>query len=129
MNKERLLRIVDHLRNGELGHDRFDFAAISEGTRKANGCGTNGCALGEFPIIFPGDFVFINTTLKPNYYAISYPEARRYLDLSDDEMDILFYSDNGNIQNKIFSLKPDATRLEVADNIEKFIQLKESGEA
>lgn len=69
MNAERLLALAAHLESGALGHDVFDFAAFNmvvqgSGAVKqyrdvpAGVCGTNGCALGECPILFPDDWYF-----------------------------------------------------------------------
>lgn len=140
MNKERLLKIVDHLKNGKLGHEEFDFRIINCGASETNHCGTSGCAFGEFPIIFPEDWHFINVIkgstnyipfLKSSFNPISIVDAwedlETYLDITKYESSLLFISDNIGIIGKITlpSLSDYATKEEVADNILEFIRLKE----
>lgn len=55
MNKERLLKLAEHLEVGELGHEVFDFTVYG-------GCGFAGCALGECPTVFPDDWAFRGLT-------------------------------------------------------------------
>ncbi len=62
---ERLSTIVEHLLHGKLLHQVFDFRTINGNetgedwiSTPYGHCGTNGCALGEFPTIFPGQFMF-----------------------------------------------------------------------
>ena len=49
MNRERLLRLADHLDHGKLGHEEFDFKQYNDTTESM--CGTAGCAIGECPIL------------------------------------------------------------------------------
>lgn len=51
MNKERLLKLADHLESGKLGHDRFDFGYIhrEDSDQPTNTCG---CAMGEVKYCF-----------------------------------------------------------------------------
>ena len=56
--KERLLKLAEHLESGKLKHERFDFSTISN---VVNGCFTNGCAIGELPIVFPEAWKYLTT--------------------------------------------------------------------
>ncbi len=63
IHRDRLDRLAGHLEAGfrdprVLGHDFFDFSRITVGSRKPNGCGTAGCALGELPVVFPEAWTF-----------------------------------------------------------------------
>lgn len=50
-----LRELAQHLLKGKLGHEKFDFATFNEGF---NGCGTNGCAIGECPVLWPEIWCF-----------------------------------------------------------------------
>jgi hypothetical protein len=50
--RKRLLKLIIHLERGKLGHPVFDFSCWNAG-KKVNGCRTNGCAVGELPVLFP----------------------------------------------------------------------------
>jgi hypothetical protein len=91
MNKERLLKLADHLLNGELGHREFDFTTYNNSIGQ---CGTRGCAIGECPIVFPEDWVWRYDSYCPsliNKDILSAAAcAREYFEISDDEYSILF---------------------------------------
>lgn len=151
MNKERLLMIVKHLKEGKLGHETFDFSVVNgklnadgvvvrvSAETSSNACGTNGCAFGEFPFIFPSQWEF--KTSKDGYvlpwlvgstvaYAIGiWKQLDAYLDLKAREADMLFLPYSG-YSSKMYpgmeKLGEDATKEEVADNILAFIKYKES---
>lgn len=55
----RLVKLAEHLKHGKLGHERFDFAQYNDATGPR--CGTAGCAIGEFPIVFPRQWEFCST--------------------------------------------------------------------
>lgn len=119
MNKERLMKIVEHLRHGKLGHKVFDFSHINVDVTDngsitpANGhCGTNGCAMGELPIIWPDQFKFDIVA------SLTYG-TKRWLELTNDEMDYLFYPCSAN------GLYVDSTKEQVADNIEQYVLTSE----
>lgn len=57
IHRRRLLKLIRHLERGKLGHPVFDFSCFNEG-EKVNGCRTNGCAIGECPVIFPKKWRF-----------------------------------------------------------------------
>ena len=118
----RLRQIVTHLRSGNLAHDTFDFNEYNGGERKPNGCGTNGCAVGEFPAIWPDlwewkpsralyELVYLPTGKQVSYFDAPID----FLSIKNQTRQFLFtpadaYNPNG--------LPPTATAQEVADHIE-----------
>lgn len=59
--RDRLEKLAQHLETGTLGHKVFDFSTLNENIKSFDepvGCGTNGCAIGELPIVFPNHFKF-----------------------------------------------------------------------
>lgn len=54
--KDRLLKLAAHLETGKLGHKIFNFDIINDIWEPK--CGTQGCALGELPIVFPDRWKF-----------------------------------------------------------------------
>ena len=139
MNKERLLRLADHLEHGKLGHDTFAFEVFSHGERKANGCGTAGCAIGECVVVFPESW-FIHkagTQYMPLLretdvtwldVAESLFDAAEFFDLDYNEAELLFIP----CQPKVTrfgggeELPHDATPAQVAANIRAFVSWKEA---
>lgn len=135
MNKihiNRLHKLTEHLRNGKLGHKRFDFAiynGLEYGRNEPfskNGCGTVGCALGECPVIFK-DWKFKGELKRPLYKDFSsiYTSAETFFNLTDGEYAHLFIPRCQQIYK--FSgkkLNNNATKEQVAANIEAFIKLK-----
>lgn len=82
MKAELLLQLAQHLETGTLGHAVFDFHIFNSNTSKEyspdgrayrvpserepgdgprNVCCTNGCAIGECPIVFPDAWHFDST--------------------------------------------------------------------
>ena len=63
---DRLAQIADHLEKGQLIHPVFDFRYFNTcdddetplPPHAPPHCGTNGCAVGEFPAIWPQDWHF-----------------------------------------------------------------------
>jgi hypothetical protein len=105
MNKERLLKLADHLEFGVLGHSIFDFSYLNLGkVNPKNLCATNGCAIGECPIAFPEDWEFrqiwqgteplpilkgIKLDIDSNA-SLAFKSAQEFFDLTIGESDILF---------------------------------------
>lgn len=106
MNKERLLKLADHLEYGKLGHESFNFKQITTVTEIGNFCGTNGCGIGECPIAFSDDWEFkrlkvyddiesglVTVGLKSEKDATYYSPfkgAKEYFELDTLEVEILF---------------------------------------
>lgn len=146
MNKERLLKIAKHLEKGELIHEIFDFNdynSIPYNSEKEykNGCGTSGCAIGEFPAIFPDDWEFRNYHHKymPRLKGTvdyndkknlpSFDEVREYLDIEEVEADFLFTPQDDTLyifinNDEFHGIEHDATKEEVAKHIREFVRLK-----
>ena len=121
-NFNRLRRIVTHLRSGNLAHDTFDFSEYNGGELKPSGCGTNGCAVGEFPAIWPDLWRWGLNSLKsglvyrPTGKFIFYPDAAEgFLSIKEETRQFLFTPADGYRPN---GLPGNATALEVADHIE-----------
>jgi hypothetical protein len=131
-----------------LAHAKFDFNFINFGPQAPTGCGTAGCAYGEFPVIFPEDFDFVNLTkhrnlidgglvdvgdiLNKTTYATSLAEnVPKYLGLSRHAASVLFDTcpmltmAEGVAKLKrlcgVSHLLSTATRDEVADNMQTFL--------
>lgn len=92
MNKERLLRLADHLEGPEenLLHEQFDFSFVNY---SGNGskyermgikdCGSHGCAIGELPIVFPElEITFQFSSIWPVHNQPSYTLMEVYQDFS-----------------------------------------------
>lgn len=141
-DKERLLKLADHLRNGKLGHKVFDFSVWNEGATYGHPCGTRGCAIGEMPVIDPEKW----TWLIPDSGS-GYPSFRRtkifpvlkghedvtesgciYFDISEKQFNMLFtHTDDRTVDSLPFygmaTLAFNATKEQVAANIEAFVKI------
>ena len=135
MNKERLLKLAEHIESGELGHKKFDFRQYN---LQKNGfspdpysCGYAGCAIGECPIIFPEDWVF-NKIAKPvlkNFTSDNFDDpsecTAKFFDLRELEVKFLFYPGKRIITKKgliTYSPSEKATRQQIAKHIKKFVE-------
>ncbi len=56
IQRKRLEKLERHLRSGKLFHERFVLMTWNAGPGAGNGCGTEGCAIGECPGLFPEDW-------------------------------------------------------------------------
>lgn len=139
---ERLAQIVEHLVSGQLMHKEFNFAVLnSSDPIDDSGCGSNGCAIGEFPAIWPNDWRFIKeySPYKDNspgvfytpglldeylsYHGVSH-NVLLWLSLTKDQAEYLFYPacNNGFPKPGTVNQMPgNATRYEVTARIRKFI--------
>lgn len=115
MNKERLLKLADHLEFGTLGHRVFNFSRLNDGTviNKDTLCKTNGCAIGECPIVFPEDWEFVEMILfsseivpvlknfdKDSNGSPSFKSAELFFDINEKESEILFIPSNYANENE-----------------------------
>ena len=139
--KDRLLKIAEHLEAGKLGHKKFDFRYFNNGAKDARGCGTSGCAVGEFPIIFPEHWEF-GCEYRPAPRAAAgarvnvLVQVSDFLKISFREAEGLFIP-TGGITTTISapwnrsgqSLSGRANRKQVAAAIRRFIAWKEQGNA
>ena len=119
---KNLEKLAEHLERGQLGHKVFDFSTYNsngESSIYAPECGTNGCAIGECPILFPEDWKFdgygmpilLNGSIR-DFFGID-PEQYRHLFIPYEQQPEKF---GGKI------LDGSATRYEVAANIRAFIE-------
>ncbi len=126
MNAERLLKLADHLENGKLGHEVFDFGQYNAGDMNKNGCGTNGCAIGECPIVFPEDWEFRG--LVPKLIAMPTWDAtdsgQFYFDITLDQYKHLFIPECQIEEYGGIELYENATKEQVAANIREFVKRK-----
>lgn len=113
MRLDRLMKLAEHLESGTLGHDNFDFSAWNRGNRKENNCGTNGCALGECPILFPKEWFFIHDFDSNTFDGVglwfaqnskgfldAFTAAEEFFALNAIESDLLFCpGENSRYQN------------------------------
>lgn len=130
MRKKRLLKIVDHLLHGQIGHEVFDFSRLNYHKKKEvhciNCCGTNGCAMGELPFIFPDEWEFRNAKvlLKKGSSLTGMEDIEKFFKISKEEIIGLFYPDRYRIWSETI-LPKTATKEEVAQGILDFISWKE----
>lgn len=130
MNADRLLKLADHLEHGQRGHPIFDFSVLSQGQRRANGCGTNGCALGECPVVWPREWFFIRSTCPfgglydPVTDGLTTRESgMEFFGTDNDEYENLFLMGDRAPWND-YSLEDDATPQQVAQGIRNFVEWK-----
>jgi hypothetical protein len=122
MNKERLLKLADHLENGKLLHNKFDFRYLNgrmfefANLTSINPCGSCGCALGELPAIFKEWEFSRKDNFRPRLINandiarrikrfLSFDDAEIFFDISPTECVILFnpyddyeyFDENSNI--------------------------------
>ena len=131
LGRNRLLKLANHLHSGKLGHNKFNFSTFNSdisGKGAPYKCGTNGCALGECPIIFKQWGFDIN---GDPYWKDEWEGVERstmlFFDLTCEESQHLFYP--GEQDTKLFGgkiLHEDATRKQVTKNMFDFIKIKEA---
>ena len=144
----RLLKIAKHLREkdkdirkigkAQVGHPYFYFGEYTDSVVE-NKCGTQGCAIGDFPILFPkywkfkrdkndtvGDGVLIALRNKRGSYTNG--QCGEFLNLQTHIVDALFYPNISVSLNKrnstltIYSKSSMARPLTVAKDIEAFVK-------
>ncbi len=123
MNKERLLKLANHLLNGKLGHKTFNFAIYNsngDGSIPINKCGTVGCAIGECPIVFPRSWTFDRHGLpvlkiyEDNFVMAPYESGCKFFGIE--------YEDYIKLFTPNLSTNRHATKEQVANNIIKFVE-------
>ena len=131
MNKERLLKLADHLENGNLGHKYFSFSVWNSDDWQDGAdvkCGTMGCAIGECPFVWPDDWKF-DTDGEPvlDGKIGVHDSVVDWFELSKDEGRHLFIPQKQS--PVVFGGKyvdGDATKYEVAANIRAFVEKEEN---
>lgn len=128
---ERLEKLAAHLESGNLGHELFNFNQFHIGPHpiKETRCGTEGCAIGECPFVFPEDWEFCECgqlSVKPRLkssagtrYHDSLSDAIDFFHLKGIEARLLFMPFGGEFQED--SLSDKATAAQVAQQIREFI--------
>lgn len=82
IHANRLRRLARHLRRGKLAHEKFDFTKINAdrtGRCVFDHCGTAGCALGEFHVVFPKFYrkkFWCGADDAEHFMALTYSEAQ-----------------------------------------------------
>lgn len=122
-NKERLLKLANHLLYSQLGHEIFDFNHYNKGEGAQsvkNKCGTAGCAIGECPIVWPEHWEFDGNgfpVLKD--YGSPTMSGLTFFEISRTTYEELFMPTGpySTIRN---GPKSNATKEEVANNIIKY---------
>lgn len=131
MNKKRLLKLADHLMRGKLGHKKFDFSTYNSfSPNNPSGCGTNGCAIGECPIVFPRQWKFAKGSGAPilrcedTHYEQD--SGQIFFDVGMREYEHLFIPEMQN-PSRFGGVHPGfkATRKQVARNILPFVKKME----
>jgi len=114
MNKERLLKLAAHLRNGKLGHEVFDMNHWNEGGLPY-ACGTHGCAIGEMPILEPEHWCFTRSgdpVLKTKTHLTIAPSAKGWFAISYKEFEYLFVPMDQDGDVILYSKEEQAVRIE-----------------
>lgn len=135
---QRLLKLAEHLRHGKLGHRKFDFVTFNSFEDKIpeskNVCGTNGCAVGECPVLFPDSWIFdyngfprLRELNERGHFVQNFSAAQKFFHLNPEECYHLF-DPNNQVPEKFGGKHLDAfaTKEEVAQNIEDFVKLREA---
>jgi hypothetical protein len=130
---DRLQKLVDHLRSGELIH-KFDFSVLNfnpdgwDGVyntvvfkgREVKNCGKLGCAMGELPAVFPRHFYFNEEGCLCSADGSSYP-VKDFFGLSYDGQHHLF--EPGSQCEELSKTIPKTAGVKrVTNHIERFIQ-------
>lgn len=134
---ERLEQLAKHIVSNKRGHAIFDFSCFNEkqiehGTDIVDGniCQTNGCAIGEMPILWPNEFMFLdgyivpiefNTDMSPDYEDTKILTSD-FLGVTEEEWEYLFVP--ADFKMKAKGLESNATPEEVSEHILKFVEMK-----
>lgn len=143
---DRLQKVVTHLKGDKIGHAKFDFSKFHQEPTFLNKifghCGSNGCAIGELPLIFPQSWEFCPITSNFDGTLIGKGIRRKgtpsmvtgkvrtsveeFFGLNQAEAIHLFWPEN---QTRSWlppsrdgeALHKDASKAEVVENMEYFI--------
>jgi len=134
----RLRKLSKHLRGENRAHKRFDFNEVCKGKldKEGNYCGSAGCAIGEFPAVWPREWKWGNVY---NFYGLvgvtvfckgqrnktetSFTKVSGFFSITQSQVEHLFTPFKQN-SNKFGGerLYKNATAEQVADNIDAFIK-------
>lgn len=124
---DRLEQIAEHLEHGKLAHEQFYFSCYnrtdSPDQYKPNGCGTMGCAVGEFPAIWPDTWSwFFDEVRKDGLNGRMIYDVGDWLGITFHEYYHLFIPREQNTKKYGgIELRHSATKYQVAANIRAFI--------
>lgn len=130
IGKRRLLKLAEHLETGKLGHEKFDFQVLNSfygEERVPHSCGTNGCALGECPIVFPRYWKF-DYSGQPVLQGLedAFDSAIKFFQINKDESNGLFAPAKTRPWAPGKILRSNAKRKQVARSIRQFVICKEA---
>ena len=127
-NRVTLTQLADHLENGQCIHEYFNFGNWNGGTiyenSKINGCGTNGCAIGELPALDSNWSFFSSGVLVFKNDVFTNDTLSDYFDITIDAVNHLFFPQYQ--RPSIYggkTLKNSATKAEVIHNIREFVRI------
>lgn len=60
LGDQRLLQLAKHLASHKRGLQQFNFRVVCQLTR----CGSSGCAIGEMPAVWPGQWTYVHHNLQ-----------------------------------------------------------------
>ncbi len=136
-NLENLKKHYEHIKNGKLIHERFDFYMFNsqDGTKESDFCGTAGCSLGESPA-WNKDIKFYerHACYQPSFIFKGEPVSSSLLSqiifgLNSQEHLHLFVPLAQNTEKYGgFNLQNNSTKDQVNENLRIFIEKIESGE-
>jgi len=100
----RLRKLAKHLRGEHLAHYKFNFCVYARGKMDKDGnyCGTAGCAIGEFPAVWPKEWewvlddgslynVIYKNQVVRNY--ICYENICEFFSITEEQVNHLFISE------------------------------------
>ena len=132
---DRLLKLAEHLKHGKLGHRNFNFNCFNDGGTHENPCGTNGCGIGECPIVFKKDWEFraIGDGLETKFFPVLKNLIAGYGSPNESALKsiLIFFKINRDAAENLFypenrinpqGLPRNATKRQVADNIIAWVE-------
>ena len=132
---DKLEAAANHLLTGKLGHDKFNIVHFNQGSEDANVCGTSGCMVGEFPIIWPSVFRFASDNHEGKHILFindssesTERDVMNWLNISHWQYTHLFYSTCQRDEYGGIELSNNATKEQVANNILEFIKIMKERE-
>lgn len=132
MNKDRLLKVVQYLRNEPFDTREFNFCIFNCGPYDENGRGKMGDAVGDFPHIFAEwgyaktkDDCYIplmrGSVINADYkFKVLMQQLVEFFNLTDGEITYLFWPSP-------IGLPATVDNLDLANHILAFINRKENG--
>ncbi len=143
--RDRLLKLAAHLETGKLGHKKFDFSTYNSTPGiwelAPKECGTNGCAIGECPFLFPKHWeIRLSAPVLKNFTAVEYlndseESGEKFFGLTSNEYTLLFipqcpfdpeyYEEMDKSPWNRGPITSKATAKQVAKSIRNFVAWKE----